>query len=159
MTCKLIYRESVNILYQSNTFDLRSSDNVLKLPQVMLPHRFQQIRSIRFTASFPLTKAPGRPLGSTQTSDALPQLREACRVLATMTGLDTLEVTIMRNWDPATPGEESLSDLLEVLKLPRARHFIVTLVEPVTSRIPEGMGPLPYIILQRADSERAHRGH
>ncbi|KAK6437202.1 hypothetical protein LTR95_006601 [Oleoguttula sp. CCFEE 5521] len=51
LTCKLIYREAIGQLYSCNVFSIRRIDTVLRLPMVMLPVRFQQIRFIDFSTA------------------------------------------------------------------------------------------------------------
>ena len=46
------YTESVGLLYSTNTFDFRRSTTVIRLPHVMLPHRFQQLHRVQFSTAF-----------------------------------------------------------------------------------------------------------
>ncbi|SMR45609.1 unnamed protein product [Zymoseptoria tritici ST99CH_1E4] len=45
------YRESINLLYQSNTFDFREVEAVTRLPRIILPQRLQHIRRIHFSTA------------------------------------------------------------------------------------------------------------
>ncbi|KAF2502075.1 hypothetical protein BU16DRAFT_554140 [Lophium mytilinum] len=48
LTCRKIYSEAIDALYQ-NTFDFCYLPDLLKLPRILLPQRFNSIRSLQFT--------------------------------------------------------------------------------------------------------------
>ncbi|KAL8954102.1 MAG: hypothetical protein Q9222_000081 [Ikaeria aurantiellina] len=49
MTCRQIYKEAVEILYSSNTFDFDHQDLFLLFTRSILPQRLAQIRSLEFS--------------------------------------------------------------------------------------------------------------
>ncbi|SMR45606.1 unnamed protein product [Zymoseptoria tritici ST99CH_1E4] len=154
LTCRLIYHESVNVMYQSNTFDMRQVESVIRLPKVILPQRLQHVRRIRFTTAF---KIPVRLDMPRKTRQLLPddhaQWPAACQVFATIATLESLEV-IVALWSPIPsqrqPADvESLLAVLTPLKLARASNYTVALTEPVPAEVRAQLGVLPYKLTQR----------
>ncbi|KAL8714336.1 MAG: hypothetical protein Q9220_001667 [cf. Caloplaca sp. 1 TL-2023] len=68
MTCKQIYREAIQIMYSTNTFDFDHQDLFLFFARSILPHRLAQIRSMDlFFSTFHL-KLPFAYTGSTKSA-------------------------------------------------------------------------------------------
>lgn len=48
LSCRLMYREAIDFVYELNTFDTREQDVVAYLPRLLLPTNFHQIQSFKF---------------------------------------------------------------------------------------------------------------
>lgn len=155
------YREAVDALYSCNTFDFRRSASVIRLPHVVLPHRLQQIRHIKIGTAFasPLRidsyQIPGPPLSSYRyrTPDSTTDWLEACRILASLEHLTSLEVTIAI-WPPdrrqgSPVRDEEVLALVRPLTEVRAVHFLVVLTTSITVGISSEFTDAPFKILQR----------
>lgn len=158
---KCSYREAVDALYSCNTFDFRRSASVIRLPHVILPHRLQRIRSINIGTAFAspvridTSQIPGPPLSSYryQTPDCPTDWLEACRILASLEHLTSLEVTIAI-WPPdrrqgSSVRDEEVIALVRPLTEVRAVNFLVLLTTSITVGISSEFTDAPFKILQR----------
>lgn len=148
------YRETVDILYQSNTFNMRRAETIIRLPHVMLPHRFQRLRNLQFSTAFqcPVRLDVAHADSGCPPDDAAKWLA-ACEVLASLDSLHSLQIIIAfwpvnqkrrdRNHD------DSVEVVLLPLKLVRAATFTVTITEPVTEEVTRRLGAIPYQLFQR----------
>ena len=130
--------EAGDLLYSANTFDFRRTDAVLRLPNVMLPHRLQQLRHIQFSTSFSCVDPPGQPPGCPADFWELPDDKRkwpaACDVLASMQHLQSLRVTIILSCQfeqhrHSQPNTELLYDLLQPLNALHASDFTVEIAQ------------------------------
>jgi hypothetical protein len=148
------YTESVGLLYSNNTFDFRRSATVIRLPHVMLPHRFQQLNRVQFSTAFSCYGSWGQlPQGLPADFWELPDDRhlweKACQVLASFNHLGYLRITIemmCRLEQHKHPVDASL--LLEILlplKAVSAKSFVVEIPEDISS-VRERLGEVPFLI-------------
>ena len=147
------YTESVGLLYSKNTFDFRRSATVIRLPHVMLPHRFQQLTRVQFSTAFSCYGSRQLPQGLPADFWELPDDRrlweEACQVLASFNHLEYLRITIemmCRLEQHKHPVDASL--LLEILlplKAVSAKSFAVEIPEDISSAR-ERLGEVPFKI-------------
>ncbi|KAJ0422009.1 hypothetical protein BJY00DRAFT_94417 [Aspergillus carlsbadensis] len=99
--CRRVYTEALPILYEKNTFALRSSSTISALPQHILPARLNSIRSIHFS-----TRAIFTALTNSVAAYPVPEWSfnttaswlTAWGVLASMSGLRELVVTLDAEW-------------------------------------------------------------
>ncbi|EGP89674.1 uncharacterized protein MYCGRDRAFT_90331 [Zymoseptoria tritici IPO323] len=115
------YRESINLLYQSNTFDFREVEAVTRLPRIILPQRLQHIRRIHFSTAFQVPFLRHAVYGPHIhiLPDDFSQWSAACRIFASFPALHELRVTIAiwhADPDRREDDEEALMSLLEPLK-------------------------------------------
>lgn len=151
---RLRYCETVDILYQCNTLNMRRAESIIRLPKVLLPHRLQRIRHLQIGTAFqcPVRLDVSRARLKYPPDDASKWLG-ACEVLASLTSLHSLHITIAiwpvdisqrdRN------NDESVQVVLEPLKLARAAVFSVTLTEEVTDEVKRRLGAVPFQIIRR----------
>ncbi|SMQ47084.1 unnamed protein product [Zymoseptoria tritici ST99CH_3D7] len=154
LTCKLVYRESINLLYQSNTFDFREVEAVTRLPRIILPQRLQHIRRIHFSTAFQVPFLRHAVYGPHIhiLPDDFSQWSAACRIFASFPALHELRVTIAiwhADPDRREDDEEALMSLLEPLKAARALRFTVILTQRIQDAVRMKLGPLPYELVQR----------
>ncbi|GIZ48430.1 hypothetical protein CKM354_001149000 [Cercospora kikuchii] len=167
LTCKLIYHEAVDAIYRCNTFDFRRAASVNRLPHVILPHRLQQIRSMKISTAFswPVLvdwKYPFDYLASSfryRGPDHPKEWLAACRTLASMENLAYLEVTIAiwprDHRQGSSVEDEAVLTLLKPLVEVRAKQFMVVLTTSLTPGIRKELEKAPFEISQR---ERAGIG-
>jgi hypothetical protein len=123
-TCRIIYTETISILYEDNIFDINHLDTLIYLQQSLLPRRLNQIRVLNFTWDF---KWP------TATSPApydITTWREACDALASFAGLQELMVHLTGPNDlmPGAYWKNRWGPLLEALtRIKAAKKFHVLL--------------------------------
>ncbi|KXT18046.1 hypothetical protein AC579_4576 [Pseudocercospora musae] len=136
LTCKLI----------SNTFDFRRSIALSRLPRVILPHRFQAIRSMSLSTVFqcPTTRWDVSKVETVSSDKYSPpdnphDWLKACRGLATMTNMHDLGITLVF-WGSYP--------LLTPLKAVSAEKFSVTLSTTLTDRAESLLGPVGFMILR-----------
>jgi hypothetical protein len=153
------YTESVGLLYSTNTFDFRRSAALIRLPQVMLPHRFQQLNRVQFSTAFDCTVSPwklppGLPADFWELPDDRCLWQEACQVLTSLDRLGYLCVTIelMCRIEPKPRRHpvkaELLLEVLLPLKAVRARSFAVVIPEGIDS-VRERLGEVPFRLVER----------
>ncbi|KAI5360380.1 hypothetical protein Slin15195_G083040 [Septoria linicola] len=157
LTCKLLYVESVELLYRLTIFDFRRSDTILWLPAVILPHRFQDIRHIRLSTAFVCPVQLRDPVVVSSDAYLHPDDAERwfaeCDILSGLHQLQTLGITVAF-W-PLTPGrpeqvdEDSVIAVLTPLKALHATQYRVTITEQLTNRIRRCLGSSPFQLLQR----------
>ncbi|KAL2864129.1 uncharacterized protein BJX67DRAFT_362108 [Aspergillus lucknowensis] len=95
--CRTVYAESITLLYTVTTFSVRSDSAICDLARVIRPHRLQMIRSLQFD-----TCAIVMGIMSHITAysvlywqfNAPATWKEAWDVIASMTGLQTLHVSL-----------------------------------------------------------------
>ena len=51
-TCRRAYTEAIGILYSQNTYDVNGPESIVSLSNILLPHRFNAIRSLQLTWAF-----------------------------------------------------------------------------------------------------------
>lgn len=152
------YTENVGLLYSNNTFDFRRSATVIRLPHVMLPHRFQQLNRVQFSTAFscygswPSQLPQGLPADFWSLPDDSRLWEEACQVLASLNNLRYLRITIemmCRLEQHKHPVDASL--LLEILlplKAVSATSFTVEIPEGISS-VRERLGEVPFRLIKR----------
>lgn len=131
---------------------------------MLLPHRFQRIRRIRFSNAFiPLsstseTRNDGEELVSSRKlrpPEKWSRWPVACRVLASLEHLEELIITIAI-WDKeASEGimeDDSIIALMKPLKAVRARKFEVITTQALAERVEELLGPTPFRVSKRKRS-------
>ncbi|KAK2589393.1 hypothetical protein QQS21_012931 [Conoideocrella luteorostrata] len=106
-TCRMIYRESIDILYRDNIFDINHVDTLIYMERTVLPQRLQQIRALSLTWAF--LKLDPRELYSLGT------WRDTCALLATLTGLRQLTVHLSK-LEPGQQNEHLWRPALEALQ-------------------------------------------
>ncbi|OQO11034.1 hypothetical protein B0A48_05289 [Cryoendolithus antarcticus] len=166
LTCRLIYGEAIGQLYGCNVFSMRRIDTVLRLPLVMSPNRFQQIRFIDFSTAFKdslrVTKvseadrAGMERLVATSKYHRYPEPEimwvTMCEILASLQNLQDLRVAIaFYSSVPAHHGElattvnlDTLLGVLEPLKLAKAKRYEVKITSVVSDQLRRQLGPTPF---------------
>lgn len=154
LTCKLIYLETLKILYTANTFDMRQSESLVRLPQVITPDHCQHIRSIRFSTVLqcPIILRGVLP-SRTFPPDNSTKWLAACEVLAAFHHPETLDITLAV-WsqipsDRERADDETITTLLQPLQAVRAMDFSVTLAQTVPDELRAKLGSTPYRLIQR----------
>ncbi|KAL2863740.1 uncharacterized protein BJX67DRAFT_384434 [Aspergillus lucknowensis] len=98
--CRTVYAESITLLYTATTFSVRSDSAICDLARVIRPHRLQMIRSLQFDTCAIITAftstvyaylVPSWPFNAPAT------WKEAWDVIGSMTGLQTLHVSLTAN--------------------------------------------------------------
>lgn len=146
----------MDCLYSANTFDFRRTDSVIRLPHVILPHRFQQLRRIQFNTVLACygkwDLPPGLPADYWEIPDDTRQWTAACEVLASLQHLQRAHITIFmmcqleRHRHPLET--ELLYELLEPLKAVSASEFVVEVAMPLDT-VRERLAQTPYQLLER----------
>lgn len=156
------YREAVNILYSSNTFDLRRSVAVARLPRIILPKRFQAIRSLSFSTVFQchttrwdISRVETVSSDKYSPPDNPHDWLKACRVLASMTNLHDLAITLVfwgshphRYGEQVDPSDDVVVALLMPLKAVSADKFSLILSTTLTERDKSLLGRVPFLVLR-----------
>jgi hypothetical protein len=151
------YTESVGLLYSTNIFDFRRSATVIRLPHVMLPHRFQQLNRVQFSTAFHChvdryTYPPGLPADFWELPDDRRLWPEACQVLASINHLGYLRITIemtCRLEQHRHPVDASLMlEILLPLKAVSARDFVVEIPQGIDSVLREELGEVPFRLIE-----------
>lgn len=157
------YSESVDLLCSSNIFDFRRTDSLIRLPYIMLPHRMQQLRRVRFSTAFACyDKAlmpPGLPADFWKLPDDRRQWAAACEVLASLRHLQYVRATIimMCQRERHRHNEAFVRDvvqaklwpeILQPLKAVHASEFTVEVTEPLDT-VRERLGPTPFRLVER----------
>ncbi|KAF2497358.1 hypothetical protein BU16DRAFT_312382 [Lophium mytilinum] len=108
LTCRAIYSEAIDIIYERNTFTITDIGVLLAMQKLVPPHRLQKIRTLTLQSgdiSFFSMGWVARVHGTAATSDLLERLQprfsprykvweQGCAVLAGMSGLRRLVVDI-----------------------------------------------------------------
>ncbi|KAF2722594.1 hypothetical protein K431DRAFT_41689 [Polychaeton citri CBS 116435] len=151
-TCKLIYTESVGLLYSANTFDFRRTDSVIRLPSVMLPHRVQQLRRVQVCTVFAYYHKwdlpPGVPADYWEIPDDRRQWPAACKVLASLQYLQYAHITIFLISHRHATDTELLYETLHPLKAVHASEFTVEVAMPLET-VRERLGTTPFRLVER----------
>ncbi|OCL03295.1 hypothetical protein AOQ84DRAFT_356975 [Glonium stellatum] len=148
-TCRLVYSEAVDILYSRNTFRFEHLDTFIHFSTVILPSRFNSIRSLQiywyFKRDIYLNSSFSYPPYDKATWE------KACSILANIDALRYLTLTLgARSWHQ-TSKDKLLQSLMQIQ--PRKR-FEVTVpwvwpgLEEVEREKLEGM---PFTILHMSD--------
>lgn len=131
------YAEAIDVLYQSNTFNFRRASSLARLPHVILPHRFQQLRSLSMDIFFKYPIDVRRRTEPQQSWSLSPAFSigdenqshywlEACDVLASFEQLQRLNIAIAtRPLRDRVVSEGSVVAVLEPLRAVRAANFTV----------------------------------
>jgi hypothetical protein len=133
-TCRQVYTEALPVLYQSNTFDLKSLDGLLTLPRQTL--HVDLIRSLRLSWTFradPLSppqninQQVNRPVPSTEANPPydLHTWIQACLFIASMPGLQEVVITIDGDSWVAIDPERSARLLIPLASIKVDRRFEV----------------------------------
>ena len=110
-TCRLIYTETVSIIYSDNIFDINHLDTLLFLRRSVLPRRLKEIRAVNLIWDFKYgsrdTDAPYDP-GT---------WLDICKILASLTGLRKLTMHLT-GWglDMRSRDKDDWETYLEPLK-------------------------------------------
>lgn len=121
-TCRLIYTETIPILYRDNIFDLNHVDTLLYLRQSVLPQRLNQIRFLNLIWDFRYdASAAPAPYG-------IATWLEVCDVLASFAGLQELTMHLSgSNFASYVRKDGFWKTLLEALRIVKvAKRFDVT---------------------------------
>ncbi|KAJ5247830.1 hypothetical protein N7468_002813 [Penicillium chermesinum] len=89
-TCRMIYSEAVNIMYQRHVFIFDNVDRILDFASAIIPRRLAQIRAVHFTYVFPFN--PKGYLGDLEADWR--RYCSACNALADMASLEELIIHI-----------------------------------------------------------------
>lgn len=92
-TCRMIYAETVTVLYEDNIFDLDFLDTLFYLKRPVLPQRLNQIHILNLSWHFKYSVANANPPYDITT------WRESCNVLANFTGLRKLTVHLASSFE------------------------------------------------------------
>ncbi|KXS99433.1 hypothetical protein AC578_8141 [Pseudocercospora eumusae] len=146
LSCKVIYAEAAEILYLANTFDMRRAASLIRLPQVIVPYRLQQIRSIRFSTEFeclsftrndPPSADDEVVTGWWRPPDRASQWYAACDTLRSLQHLERLSITLAL-WQLSPSNRDGPMDddavvaILKPLSSVHAKHYVVTLTATVS---------------------------
>lgn len=120
-TCRMVYTQTIRILYRDNIFDINHLDTVMYMDRSILPQRLSQIRKLNFTWDFkgvvPANRAP-YDLGT---------WRETCQTLSTsFHGLHELTMYLTGSSGALTRRNE-WRPLLDAMKQIKALSFTVFL--------------------------------
>ncbi|KAL3492308.1 hypothetical protein BJX62DRAFT_110167 [Aspergillus germanicus] len=123
-SCRRIYSEAIDILYQETTFNIRSPNTMLSLQSTTLPHRFSSIRYLH------IEKVLGVPgwLEIDFTMHYLTDWEKACAAIGTIGDLRGLRVSFSRTH--CEPSQSALVAYLNPLVKLKAAEFIVRLNWP-----------------------------
>ena len=113
-TCRLVYAESVSMLYQDNIFDIDHVDTLLYMKRCILPQRLHQITRLNYSWDFSQPVYPDSPRYKTWC--------EACNVLLSLSRLQELTIHLTGTFDVTSEYYESKSwmPLLDGLKQVKA---------------------------------------
>nr|OQO26284.1 hypothetical protein B0A51_07198 [Rachicladosporium sp. CCFEE 5018] len=165
-TCKMVYDEAIGQLYSCNIFSMRRIDTVLRLPMVMLPNRFQQIRRIDFSTalkdSVRVAKASEADRAGMERMVATSRYHRypepeimwitMCEILASLKNLQDLQIAIaFYSSEPGHLGEfaetlhvNTLLGVLDPLKLAKAKRYEVKITSVVSDELRHQLGPTPF---------------
>nr|OQO26908.1 hypothetical protein B0A51_07355 [Rachicladosporium sp. CCFEE 5018] len=165
-TCKMVYDEAIGQLYSCNIFSMRRIDTVLRLPMVMLPNRFQQIRRINFSTALKdsvrvakaseADRAGMERLVATSRYHRYPEPEimwiTMCEILACLKNLQDLQIDIaFYSSEPGHLGEfaetvhvNTLLGVLDPLKLAKAKRYEVKITSVVSDELRRQLGPTPF---------------
>ncbi|KAL3462108.1 hypothetical protein BJX64DRAFT_148320 [Aspergillus heterothallicus] len=134
-SCRRVYSEAIDLLYQETNFNIRSPNTFLSLQATTLPHRFASIRSLH------LEKVLGVPgwLEISFTLQNLGDWEKACVAVGMLRDLRTLHVSFSRTH--CEPTEADLVAYMNPLMTLRAPEFIVrfnwaahAIIEPILAK-------------------------
>lgn len=121
-TCRRIYKETISILYENNTFDINHVDTLAYLRRSILPQRLNQIRVLNFAYYFKYWMHGVRPYDLamwSKTCDSLSRLAGLEALTMHLTGYDVLPLAGDRKvWDPI------LQPLMQVKVMKRFEIFL-----------------------------------
>lgn len=127
-TCRMIYREAIPVLYQSNIFDINHVDTPLYLQRSVLPKHLNRIRNLHFTWDFK---------DNIEWADDVPYdlgtWRESCNAIASLVGLQSLTMHLTGETDhiPGLGGKDYWAPWLdELVRIKPAMEFRVFLRWP-----------------------------
>ena len=132
----------------------------MRLPRILLPHRFQQIRHIRYSVAFqcPIQRNAYRDseLSSSRTyrpPENFALWTSACEIFASLGHLQTFEVEIAL-WcvvptNRLPNDEDSIYAILEPLRQVHALKFSVVLTEAFPIAVQVRLGQIPFSVSQR----------
>ncbi|KAL2864382.1 uncharacterized protein BJX67DRAFT_224099 [Aspergillus lucknowensis] len=143
-SCRRVYSEAIDILYQQTTFNIRSSFTMQSLQATTLQHRFASIRSLHLEK---LIDTP-RTLAYDYSLDWLGSWQKACGAIKSIPNLRSLRVSFSRTM--SEPLENTLFTYLEPLMDLKVPVFIVRYNWPVHEILESIMSkttrPLPFDI-------------
>lgn len=127
-TCRMIYREAIPVLYQSNIFDINHVDTPIYLQQSLPRKRLNQIRSLHFTWDFKdhIEWADDAPYD-------LGTWRDSCNAIASFAGLQKLTMHLTGETDhiPGMSAKDRWAPWLdELVRIEPAIEFRVFLRWP-----------------------------
>ncbi|OQO13546.1 hypothetical protein B0A48_01775 [Cryoendolithus antarcticus] len=162
----MVYDEAIGQLYSCNIFSMRRIDTVLRLPMVMLPNRFQQIRRINFSTALKdsvrvakaseADRAGMERLVATSRYHRYPEPEimwiTMCEILACLKNLQDLQIAIaFYSSEPGHLGEfaetvhvNTLLGVLDPLKLAKAKRYEVKITSVVSDELRRQLGPTPF---------------
>lgn len=139
-SCRKAYMEGISILYQDNLFDLNHIDTLFYLQRSVLPQRLAELRSLNLSWNFTYS------LASSSVPYNLATWREACGVLASLPGLQTLRVRLTgacySEWGPV------LGAMIRVKSVRVFELFISLSVAECESLAGSGMYPFKLISVE-----------
>lgn len=141
------YSETINMIYNRNTFSFDHADSIIGLSNTLLPKRLDQIRSIRFTYHFPYN-----PYG--YVGDLYVDWRRycsACEVLARMSQLEELIIHL----HPENLGPNAAAFIVRPLvQIKQPKLFTVHMFVPEGYAEPQfDNSELPFKLIIRNDTE------
>ncbi|GAQ07151.1 hypothetical protein ALT_4472 [Aspergillus lentulus] len=134
LTCKLIYCESIHLLYTLNIFEFSNTWSLTYLRPTIPADFWDCIRAVELRWAFPGHWLPSKdPVKSVYFSAGRQQWVETCRALTRMEGLQSFTLQLMGNWfcEPVEKIPIFLEPLRELnlknrwkLQLPRQPYYI-----------------------------------
>jgi hypothetical protein len=161
-SCRQIYRESVGLLYSTNTFDVNHPQTLLFLARTIRPHRLAAIRSLQI--SFPgngLRLGYGSIDSVKDEPDDLKTWVDMCNVITTqMTGLKSLTLGLERQhpfiWTPYLDEvpRKDVEKLLEYLCTLRGLDHFDIWVSPTSWKVEDLAEELREIYMDKKPLEQ-----
>ena len=142
---------------------MRECESLIRLPQLILPHRFQRIRRIQFSTAFDCPVPTAYYNRKLYPPDDASKWPKACSVLASMNNLERLHITVaLPARRDGVYGNNSFDDslifILESLKPIRARRFVLNITAHVPDYVLERVGSLPCEIESKWRHDDARSG-
>ena len=137
-TCRLVYSETVNVLYEGSVFAFNRLETVSQLPRVWPPQLFHAVREIHLAWTFKWRPVPGEAKTEEWAPQFEPAWHAAADILAAAQGLRTLLIRI-DGWENSKLDALQSARLLQpLMKVQQAGRFEVC--------VPLGEGQLAELV-------------
>jgi hypothetical protein len=151
------YPEAKEVLYSQNRFSFSSGRGVIRFHSLLPPHDWQLLRHLHISTLFrtPMSQF----MSCTQPPESYNNWKECCRVLSTLSKLDTLtiEMTIWNGngrYDPTLENDNtnafSIIFIFESLMKVKARTFRVESNIPLSTYVKAVLPSRPFEVVVRA---------